>query len=169
MPAELREEAERKIVENDRPNTRVRLHAHIAAAAGGSRGFEGALHDIKRTHDSQFRDRIHTMLRRLYPEAAPYQQLLKTVAISCVREAWIKRALVPIWVSDRVMKTQSEGRSSRRRASVISDRGLLPAMLQVTSALRMRVVSACAANTKIDSLFHRARRRVCSTVGLRQI
>jgi hypothetical protein len=70
------------------------------------------------------------MLLKLYPQMSAQQQQLKIVALSCVRDAYIERALVPLWVSARVLKTQASGRSSRRR-NTISDAGLLPALLQV--------------------------------------
>jgi predicted ABC-class ATPase len=74
---------------------------------------------------------MHKMLLKLYPQISAQQQLLKVIALSRVRDVWIERALLPLWVSVRVMKTQASGKTSRRRSSTISDRGLLPALLQV--------------------------------------
>jgi len=142
MPPELRAEAEAKIVAKERPNMKVRLHARVAAAAGAVTGAGSAFvmqaHSAVNTKREVGRERMHKMLLKLFSGISPHQQQLKVVALSCVRDAWIGRGLLPLWVSVRVMKTQASGKSSRRRTSSMSDRGLLPALLQVRAASTSR-------------------------------
>ncbi len=138
LPPELREEAERKILEKERPNMKVRLKSLVVAAADGAAGAALTLqtHSAVKANQSIGRKRLFEMLNKLYPQISTHQQHLKVVALSCVRAAWIERAFLPLWVSVRVMKTQASGKTSRRRTTTMSDRGLLPALLQVPCALQ---------------------------------
>jgi hypothetical protein len=138
LPPELREEAERKILEKERPNMKVRLKSLVVAAADGAAGATLTLqaHSAVKANQSIGRKRLFEMLNKLYPQISTHQQNLKVVALSCLRAAWVERALLPLWVSVRVMKTQASGKTSRRRTTTLSDRGLLPAILQVPCALR---------------------------------
>ena len=142
MPPELRTEAENKIVAKERPNMKVRLQARVAAAAVAVTGAGSALtlqaHSAMNLKREFGRERMFKMLLKIFPEISPHQQQLKIVALSCVRDAWIGRALLPLWVSVRVLKSQASGKGSRRRASSMSDRGLLPALLQVRAVSASR-------------------------------
>jgi hypothetical protein len=146
MTLDLREEAEREIAAIDRPNMKVRLQSRVAAAAG-QMSTGGALtlqaHAAIKANKSLGRERLHIMLLKLYPQISSRQRQLKIVTLSCVREAWIERQLVPLWVSVRVLKTQATGRISRRRATQ-SDTGLLPALLQVLFCALPARLCACA-------------------------
>lgn len=145
MTPDLREEAERQLDARDRPNVKVRLQSRVAAAAGRMLTGDALTlqaHSAMKAIKSSGRERLHGMLLKLYPQISTQQQQLKVVALSCVREAWIERQLVPLWVSVRVMKTRALGRVSRRRPTQ-SDTGLLPALLQVFLALsKHRIVPA---------------------------
>jgi hypothetical protein len=133
IPRAVCEEVERQIVEKTRPNMKVRLQARVVAATGAATGAAFALQSQSATKEKQNlgRERMHKMLLKLYPQISAQQQLFKVIALSHVRDAWIERALLPLWVSVRVMKNQALGKTSRRRNLTISDRGLLPALLQV--------------------------------------
>ena len=117
---------------------KVRLKSLVVAAADGAAGATLTLqaHSAVKANQSIGRKRLFEMLNKLYPQISTHQQNLKVVALSCLRAAWIERALLPLWVSVRVMKTQASGKTSRRRTTTLSDRGLLPAILQVPCALR---------------------------------
>jgi hypothetical protein len=137
MPPEVREEAEGHLVKKERPNMKVKLKSLVVAAADGTTraALSSQAHAAAKSTQNFGRKRIQAMLLKLYPHISTHQQHLKVIALSCVREAWIERAMLPLWISVRVMKTQAAGKTSRRRATTMSDKGLLPALLQVPRAL----------------------------------